>query len=398
MEKIVRKDFAQPDRAAVQDEVIHAVEANPEPFIAEYTVTAHNFAGRYVSADAFKDTFPQFRQSQEARNRYNTPVHNAAAVLAAEQYRRAIHDDSDPARDKVMFVTGIPGAGKTSTVIGAGFPETARVLFEGQLNRPEPSIQKMQEAIDLGLKVEIVAVHVTPELALRRTFQRFEEYGRGAGIAVMADIQGGLPEGLRKIHDRFGDQVELTIFDNRIPGQHKELVGWQHLRQLDQEGNHDRITQRLRAELERHRAEGRISEACYRQANGDAPLEPSRSLVFQGGRSHERDDGQRATAQGSGQAPDLGQGGARAARPARAKTFEELDQADALAKHPELRGTYLQLSVERVAAAQKFPLDPAAQDRHLASARQALQERLDIGRIPPLPRAPAQHKSPGRDR
>ena len=397
MEPIAHRVFTQADRAAVQDDVIRAVEANPEPFIAEYAVTAHNFAGRYVSADAFKDTFPQFRQSHEARNRYNNPVHNTAAVLASEQYHRAIADDSDPARDTAIFVSGIPGAGKTSAVIGSGFPASARVLFEGQLNRPEPSIQKMQAALDRGLRVEIAIVHVTPELALRRTFQRFEEYGRGAGIAVMADIQGGLPDGLRKIHDRFGDQVGLTIYDNRIPTQHKELVGWQHVRQLEQEGNHERITHRLRAELERHRSEGRISEACYRQANGDAPLEASRSLVLEGGGHHERDGGQRAIPQGSSQAADLKKDG-QSDRPARAKAFEELAQADALDKHPELRGTYLQLAADRVSAAQRFPQDVTSQNQLLDASRRALQDRLDAGRIPPLPNVQRTSVAPDRKR
>lgn len=398
MDSIVRKNFTQPDRAAVQNEVIRAVEANPEPFLAEYTVTAHNFAGRYVSADAFKDTFPQFRQSQEARNRYNTVVHNSAAVLAAEQFRRALHDASDPARDTAIFVTGIPGAGKTSAVIGAGFPSNARVLFEGQMNRPEPSIAKMQEAVDLGLKVHVYVVHVTPELALRRTFQRFEEYGRGAGIAVMADIQAGQADGLREVHERFGNAVSLTILDHRVPNQHKELVGWHHLKQLAQEGNHERITHRLKAELERHRAEGRISDACYRQANGDAPLDPARPLGGSRDRRDERNDDQRAAAQAGRKASDVGEGDKR---PARARAFQHLPQADALAKFPELNGAYLHLSAARVDAAQKFPRDQAQQDAHLSAARDALQGRLDAGRIPPLP--PRVHAArnlinPNRDR
>lgn len=42
-----------------------------------------------------KATFPEYRESPEARNRYN-----AAAVLASEQYRRAIGNDSDPVGSK----------------------------------------------------------------------------------------------------------------------------------------------------------------------------------------------------------------------------------------------------------------------------------------------------------
>jgi hypothetical protein len=388
LEPINRREFAQPERAAVQDEVIRAVEADPEPFITAYKADPGNFGGRYICADNFKDTFAQFAASPDARNRYNTPVHNAAAVLSSELYRRVVKDPSEPERDSAIFLTGIPGAGKTTAVLGAGVPPTARVVFEGQLNRPAPSMEKIQMALDAGLRPEIYAVHVLPEVALRRTFKRFEEYGRGASIAVMADIQGGLPQGLQQIHDRFGDSVGLVILDNRFDGQHKELRGWQHLKQLTQEGNHARISERLRDELERHKAEGRISEACYRQANGDAPVPRPAELDQEGSRRDQSGIDGRGLPQRAGEAHQVGP-----ARPARALAFERLTQAEGLAQHPELTGAYRELAAERAAGAQQFPQDEAAQAAHLQAARGDIQRRLDEGRIPPLPPiAPAQRQ------
>lgn len=119
MDAIERRVFAQPDRAAVQEAVVAAVESDPEPFLAAYAADPNHYGGRYVAADAFKDTFWQFRASRETRDRYNTPVHNAAAVLAAEQFNRMLQDTSDAARDTAIFLTGMPGAGKTSVVMGA---------------------------------------------------------------------------------------------------------------------------------------------------------------------------------------------------------------------------------------------------------------------------------------
>lgn len=381
MEAIHRRNFSEPDRAEVQDDVIAAVLADPDRFINAYKANPDNFGGRYVCADSFKDTFAQFSQSPEARNRYNTPVHNAAAVLASEQFRRVIHDESDPVRDAAIFVTGIPGAGKSSAVVGAGLPRSARVIYEGQLNRPEPTMAKIQEALDLGLHPHIVAVHVTPELALRRTFQRFNEYGRGASLAVMSDIQAGLPSGLAKVHQHFGDRVNLTILDNRIPGEHKMLEGWQHLKLLTQEGNHERISQRLRAELERHQREGRISDACYRQANGDAPLPPSPALAQKSHPRYQRHDAERAATPGGREANEIG----RDERPARAVAFEQMPEADALVKHPELQGAIRELAAGRTEAARLYPSDYRQRDSHIASVRNDIQRRLDDGRIPPLP-------------
>ena len=76
-----------------------------------------SFAGRYVCSDLFKETFPEFAASNEARGRYNNPLHNSAAVLASEQFRRMVQDPADPGRNTVIFLTGVPGAGKTTAVL-----------------------------------------------------------------------------------------------------------------------------------------------------------------------------------------------------------------------------------------------------------------------------------------
>jgi hypothetical protein len=63
LEHVNRKVFAQPDRAEVQERVIRAVEACPEAFIEAYKDSPDTYGGRYIAADAFKDTFEPFRQS-----------------------------------------------------------------------------------------------------------------------------------------------------------------------------------------------------------------------------------------------------------------------------------------------------------------------------------------------
>lgn len=106
METIRRGTFAQADRAAAQETVAQAVERDPDPFIAAYRQHPESFGGRYVGADLFKETFAEYRQSNEARNRYNTPVHNSAAVLASTLFNRMLHDRTDTSRDTAVFLTG----------------------------------------------------------------------------------------------------------------------------------------------------------------------------------------------------------------------------------------------------------------------------------------------------
>ena len=273
MEQIKRIGFAEADRQQVENEVIKAVENDPEKFILRYINDQRSFGGRYVNADLFKEQFEQYRKSKETRNRYNNVIHNAAAVLASELYRRVVADRSNSGRDKAIFITGIPGAGKSSSILEQGtiFPKNAKVIYEGQLANPSPGIIKIEQALNAGLKPYIIAVHTLPENALANTLKRFNEFGRGSSIHTMASIQGFLPNGLEEIYRHFGNNVILEIHDRRDRNQPKEFSGWQHLEILKSEGDYERIRERLAKELERQRPN--ISDEAYLQARGNAPSE-----------------------------------------------------------------------------------------------------------------------------
>lgn len=283
IEPIRRLPFNDSDRGGVQDDAIKAVEADPDALIAAYIADPKSHSGRYIAADLFKEHFPAFNESKDSRNRYNTPVHNSAAVLSAELFRRRLAAD-EPERDTVIFLTGVPGAGKTSSVLAGGqLPDDCRLVFEGQLSKPAPTLEKIQQALDAGLRPVIIAVHTKPENALDNTLIRFEEYGRGASINVMADIQGNLPDSLKAVHEQFGDQVQLIVRDYRDRRDHRPLKGWTHLDVLRSEGSQDEIRDRLTAALEQRKDS--IAEAAWRQAAGHPPAPLIRSMGS-------RDDGQ----------------------------------------------------------------------------------------------------------
>jgi hypothetical protein len=226
LELIHRNKYPEPDRAQVQEEAIASAQSRTDVHLAMYVADPRSFGGRYIAADLFKEPFAAYAESRDSRNRYNAPVHNSAAVLSAEQFRRVLRQADDPARDTVVLLTGIPGAGKTSSVLaGGGLSPDTKALFEGQLVKPETTIPKVQQVLDAGLRPVIIAVHATPESALRNTLKRFGEEGRGASIKTMADIQGGLAAGLRAVHGHFGDSVELRVYDYRDRSNPRELKG-----------------------------------------------------------------------------------------------------------------------------------------------------------------------------
>lgn len=161
-----------------------AVQADPQWFTGAYRRDDRSMEGRYVAAELFKKTFEEFSVSNESRNRYNGPVHNSAALLSAELVRQHLADKTDPKRDTVILLTGVPGAGKTASVMvrDQGLPEHVRAVFEGQMSNPVTAIDKVQRILDAGLRRVIQVVHALPETALANTLKRFEEEGRGASI------------------------------------------------------------------------------------------------------------------------------------------------------------------------------------------------------------------------
>ncbi len=277
LEPIRLLNVTEPDRAAVQRRVVDAVQADPERFLAAYAAHPQSFGGRYVCADLMKDVIPEYAASKETRGRYNAVVHNAAAVLSAEQYRRVIADTSDPERNVAVFVTGMPGAGKTSEVQAAAMKagnrlsDDVRVIYEGQLVDTKAAIEKVGQAIDAGCRVAVVAVLLRPEQALEFSFKRFEEYGRGAGAGVMANIQEGTPAALSAISERFGDKVTIGVHDVRDRQRVQRHEGQDGIKLWQEELSNGSVRERLNAEFERRRSAGLVSDDCQRQFGGQPP-------------------------------------------------------------------------------------------------------------------------------
>jgi hypothetical protein len=278
LEQIREIAVKEADRADVQRAVIAAAQDDPERFLAAYVAHKDSFNGRYVCADLMKEMIPQFAESKESRGRYNAVVHNTAAVLAAEQYRRAVSDISNADRDVAFFVTGMPGAGKTSAIQGqaAGtdgkLSANIRVLYEGQLVDPATSIEKVAQALDAGCRVSVVAVLPKPEQALEFSFRRFEEYGRGAGVNIMTKIQEGTPDGLSALLDRFGDRITIDVHDVRDRANSTEHRGRVGIEIWRQELKNGPVKDRLTAEFGRRNDAGLVSRDCGRQFYGEPPF------------------------------------------------------------------------------------------------------------------------------
>lgn len=270
MEQVRLINPREADRAAVERNVVSYVESIPGVVLEYYKALPDSYQGRYVSADLMKETFGEYAASREARNRYNNVVHNSAAVLASAQFSDTIRDRSDAARNDALFITGAPGAGKTSSVLENGVPDNARIVYEGQLI-DKSSHDKIAAAIGEGLNVKITAVLPKIETALENTSRRFENVGRGASMATMARIHEETPEGLAVIQERFGNRVLIEVVDSRDPAKTVSLNFAEGVIQWKQEIERGPAIERLHAHLDVMRREGRTTPDFELQARGKVP-------------------------------------------------------------------------------------------------------------------------------
>lgn len=248
----------------IQNLAVEFAKSSTEFLLESYNDHPDTMGGRYICSDTFKELFPCF-EAKENRALVNDAIHNSSAVLAATQFEEVLKRD-EPGKTKAIFITGIPGAGKTTSVKNFMTDGKVKLIFEGQLANPAPTIPKIEQCLQKKLDVTIAAVHIEPEKALDNTFKRFNEYGRGGSIEVMSSIQGNLPNGLKKLKEHFGDKINIIAID-RNSDRNKILTDEKEIYKLISIGSKEEIFKRLKTKLDQDFQKGRIDKACFAQAN-----------------------------------------------------------------------------------------------------------------------------------
>ncbi|MHB1677080.1 MAG: hypothetical protein ACYCSS_06030 [Sulfuriferula sp.] len=266
IETIESRSFESLLRQEVHDQACWEVAQDAERFLHDYALLPETNGGRYISADAFKELFPAYAASKAGRNVFNAPVHNAAAVLAAEQFKRMLRVPDS--RRHVLFVTGIPGAGKTCAFAGRDLLDY-RLVYERQLSDFAEAEKKIRETLHAGCTPTILVVDSDPERALRNTWTRFKAEGRGASMNAMASIQASLPETLHNLANLYSGQISIVAIHldrDHIP---KEITG-DIFTQITRGSTHE-IESRLIAELAILGQEQKLGDAYIRQCHARAP-------------------------------------------------------------------------------------------------------------------------------
>lgn len=261
-----------PELMLVQAKAIKLATKKTDDLLTLYKKVKGTMGGRYVCADSFKEVFPAF-EKKEDRAKVNTAIHNSASVLAATQFEEILKRD-EAGKSKAIFITGIPGSGKTTTVLteiaNSDYADKVKIVFEGQLSNPAPAIPKIERCLEKGLEVEIFAVHLAAEKALDNTYTRFKEQGRGASIGIMSDIQANLPNGLKTLKERFGEAISISVINKNTD----ELIeNFEEGIKTLTVGTQQEIWRTLADKLLSDRIDGNINSNCFDQGRGIAGID-----------------------------------------------------------------------------------------------------------------------------
>ena len=277
LEPISAVEIGDEHRQEMQLEAISSAQNKSEQHFEAYEALAKEYGSSfYVNSDLFKETFPFYREDNDSRAFYECCVHNPSAVLSSAYFKNIVENRKDFKSKKVVFLTGVPGVGK-STLVNSLYAdmkdEDKPAIYEIQLASNNVAQKKIEYVLSQGLDVEIVALHTKPEKAFDNVFKRFKETGRGADIGVMSNILGKLSDSMKEIYNQFGDRVSFSVYDKRgmTDGnftEYKKLEGWQFLPLLKSEGNTDKIRENLFRHLAKKCEKGEVTQNGFMQALG----------------------------------------------------------------------------------------------------------------------------------
>jgi len=155
----------------VQNLAIEFAKNSTEFLLEGYNKHPDTMGGRYICSDTFKELFPIFK-IKENRALVNDAIHNSSAVLAATQFEEVLKRD-EPNKTKAIFITGIPGAGKTTLMY--------TTLFRFLNDR--------QKFVQSYIRLQLLKKGLTWEEILAAPVMRAEEYAHFENLALQEFYQ-----------------------------------------------------------------------------------------------------------------------------------------------------------------------------------------------------------------
>ncbi len=227
--KIQRNESSlSPEERTVEERFAQAVEGDPQKYVDEY----RQRFGNVVSSDLSKEMSPDYNATRESRSAHSRSAHEPASAVAKLAWKEMLAEppETNGTNGTVVFTSGGTGVGKTSA-IGAdrksgkvaspvlkSIADHADIVYDGNLATPEPSIRKVNEALESGRNVTIIHTERDPVTSMiEGVIPRAEKpYELGGGrIVTIEDLVGthaGSARTFAILRKHFADDPRVKIF------------------------------------------------------------------------------------------------------------------------------------------------------------------------------------------
>lgn len=253
-----------------------------------------NKHGNLISNDMMKKEFASVGYTGEN----SIPYQSEAGKLTKEYFDRKLEEINGNG-DDVVLLTGGTGTGK-STLIDK-LPKD-NLIFDVNLTKPEMNEKLVQQIIDSGNKPVITFVVREPKKAflagvVKRAVEKSSvDFGRIIGVDEHLQIHEQARKTFEGLVDKFGDQVEYKIIDNRgSEGNPKEIT----IADLKKIGyNYEEINKELKSNVQ--------SRTDLTESQRKAFLRPLNNKADGGKSASEQTPKQRVLGQGSEESGNAG--------------------------------------------------------------------------------------------
>lgn len=208
---IYYKSHLQGEADRVQRMAIKKALEETDKCLSEYCSLEASHNGRYINSDLFKEIFSEFSMSKESRKEFDLSVHNSSAWLAQTLFEKKIEDSSVKG---CIFLTGVPGAGKTifiQSLFDEGKIPDGFIVFEGSICNVDKTREKMQMLKDKGIEIHVIIINANIELAVSNVMQRETDCGRGATAVSLAQIASRIKPSMLTLNEMF-DISEIGLY------------------------------------------------------------------------------------------------------------------------------------------------------------------------------------------
>lgn len=250
--------------------------ADPEAMTGEYLSQNTGPNGEvYISADRARHLFPEYASSKEGAAANTESTNKAASAIASAAFDRVVRSGSLKGK-AVVFVAGMPGAGKSSAENAfKNHAGEVGMFYEGNLSDNRLLERRVKAVLDSGATPTVVYVYAPRKTALERMISRAGDIGRYVPIEYGARVAADTPRSIDNLYERYGDRVQYAAIDNSGASP-VVLDGIDAIRKLAENRSSDEIRDEQLDHAKALRAQGKLSDELYDRIRPQSSGSPDR--------------------------------------------------------------------------------------------------------------------------